>query len=41
LQLFIKGPLKEVCGLLLLAVWGFTLGFWVWEAFGREKELLK
>jgi hypothetical protein len=23
------------------SLWAFALGFLVWEAFGREKELLK
>jgi hypothetical protein len=25
-------------GFLALAFWGFTLGFLVWDAFGREKN---
>jgi hypothetical protein len=35
-----KRPLKEEGGLLLSAFGfgGFTLGFLVWEAFGREKN---
>jgi hypothetical protein len=35
-----KRPLKEEEGLLLFAfaIWGFTLDFLVWEAFGREKN---
>jgi hypothetical protein len=37
-----KSPLKKEEGLLLSAFaftfWGFTLGFLVWEAFGREKN---
>jgi hypothetical protein len=33
-----KRPLKEKGG-FAFGFWGFTLGFLLWEAFGREKLL--